>query len=261
MRNTLNFLKEYLSVILIVPTIIGGLYQLINIIYYVGFPYVRFFSVSQVIPDGILVGIFIIFFLLNYFIVTGVLRFFSINIDNLGGEKHKITYIILSIIMLCVVFWMFNTFTPDSMIGSSLGDFFWVNLIITNTCIIVMIAINLAYVGSNPNVMKVLYLFIFTFYFIFFANTLQNSVKTLNESINNDFKFYNPNALINKMIEKNPKIEISLLYANRDYLFFRINNNGSDQILVEDAKKLTSLNDDKEESKVIPCKATANSQQ
>ena len=180
MRNTLNFLKEYLSVILIVPTIIGGLYQLINIIYYVGFPYVRFFSVSQVIPDGILVGIFIIFFLLNYFIVTGVLRFFSINIDNLGGEKHKITYIILSIIMLCVVFWMFNTFTPDSMIGSSLGDFFWVNLIITNTCIIVMIAINLAYVGSNPNVMKVLYWFIFTFYFIFFANTLLIIVKTLN---------------------------------------------------------------------------------
>ena len=35
MKKILNYFKEYLSVILIVPTIIGGLYQLINIIYYV----------------------------------------------------------------------------------------------------------------------------------------------------------------------------------------------------------------------------------
>lgn len=246
MKKILNYFKEYLSVILIVPTIIGGLYQLINIIYYVGFPYVRFFSVAQVVPDGILVGMFIIYFSSIYYIVNLVLRFFSNNIGTLGGVKTKWILIVLSTIMLIIVSYRFITFNSESMIGASLGDFFWLNLFFANFLIVMIFGINLS-VGNNPNVMKTLYWFLFSFYLIFFISGISSRVKGLNESIINDYQFYNPNFLINKMREKEKITKIDLLYANRDYLFFRIDNAGVDQILVVDAKKLTSPYDDKSE--------------
>ena len=70
-------------------------------------------------------------------------------------------------------------------------------------------------------------------------------MKVLNENIINDYQFYNPNIIINKMLEDDPETKIKLLYANRDYLFFCINKTGVNQILVVDAKKLTSLYEDK----------------
>ncbi len=51
----LNLIKEYLGLIIIAPATLGGLYQVIMICILLGVPYLRFFSVTQVLPDGLLV--------------------------------------------------------------------------------------------------------------------------------------------------------------------------------------------------------------
>lgn len=52
--------KENLSIILLVPTLLGGLWQIIELSR-ISTSFIRFFSVSQIIPDGILILFFLSF--------------------------------------------------------------------------------------------------------------------------------------------------------------------------------------------------------
>jgi hypothetical protein len=63
-----EFLKEYLSILIIVPAFIGGIWQAIELmtIYY---SYIRFFSISQIVPDGIVVIMSIIVFSFIIFLI------------------------------------------------------------------------------------------------------------------------------------------------------------------------------------------------
>lgn len=53
-----NFVKDYISIIILVPAFIGGIWQLLELMS-ISMPYVRFFSISQIVPDGILILIFL----------------------------------------------------------------------------------------------------------------------------------------------------------------------------------------------------------
>jgi len=130
LKQALDFFKEYLSLFLIFPTVIGGLYQIVNIIYYVGFPYVRFFSVAQVIPDGILVGIFLIYFVFVISIFTEMIKFFNWNVDNIGGVRTKVFYIIILSFALILLTFKFLESNPESIITYIFYDFLFLNLMV-----------------------------------------------------------------------------------------------------------------------------------
>ena len=48
-----SWVKEHFSLIIGVPTLLGGVWQLLELVA-IGSPYIRFFSITQLIPDGIL---------------------------------------------------------------------------------------------------------------------------------------------------------------------------------------------------------------
>ncbi|HVY75899.1 MAG TPA: hypothetical protein VG890_13765 [Puia sp.] len=50
---TFSWIKENLAAIILIPTLIGGLWQLLELLF-IGPAYIRFFSISQLVPDGIL---------------------------------------------------------------------------------------------------------------------------------------------------------------------------------------------------------------
>lgn len=61
-----KLIKENLSAIILIPTILGWLQQIISLSI-IWIPYIRFFSISQVIPDGLLViWIILVVSLLTY---------------------------------------------------------------------------------------------------------------------------------------------------------------------------------------------------
>lgn len=244
MKQTLDFLKEYLSLFLIFPTVIGGLYQIVNIIYYVGFPYVRFFSVAQVIPDGILVGIFLIYFVFVIFIFTEIIRFFNWNVDNIGGIRTKVFYIIVLSFALILITFKFLESNPESIITYIFYDFLFLNLMVLVVYVITLLVINIS-IDNSYKILDFIYWIVLILYIISISFLLENKIKDLNDKIIKDDKFYNSYILLEKLVKKSGTTNISLLYANRDYLFFSINKNGITQILVEDAKKLTSLDDEK----------------
>jgi len=246
LKKTLDFFKEYLSIFLIVPTVIGGVYQIVNIIYYVGFPYIRFFSVAQVIPDGILVGIFLIYFLLVISIFTEMIRFFNWNVDDIGGIRTKIFFIIALSILLFLITFKFLKSNPESIFTYIFYDFLFFNLMVLVFYIITLLVINIS-IDNSYKILNFIYWFVLISYIISISFLLENKIKDLNDKIIKDDKFYNSYILLEKLVKKNGTPNILLLYANRDYLFFSINKNGSTQILVEDAKKLTSLDDEKKD--------------
>ena len=57
--NIIKFLKEYLSLIIIIPTFLGGIWQILELSL-MSISYVRFFSITQLVADGILIIIVII---------------------------------------------------------------------------------------------------------------------------------------------------------------------------------------------------------
>lgn len=59
-----NFIKDYLSVIILIPAFIGGIWQLIELMS-ISMPNIRFFSISQIVPDGLLILMFFSFLGIN----------------------------------------------------------------------------------------------------------------------------------------------------------------------------------------------------
>lgn len=54
-----KFLKEYLSILIVIPAFVGGIWQAIELMS-ISIPYIRFFSISQIVSDGILILMFLI---------------------------------------------------------------------------------------------------------------------------------------------------------------------------------------------------------
>lgn len=66
----IDWLRENLALLLAVPTLIGGIWQVISLLI-LGLPFLRFFSLSQLVADGVLLLFFLLFI---YIVVLGVWR-------------------------------------------------------------------------------------------------------------------------------------------------------------------------------------------
>lgn len=63
-----NLLKENIGMIVLIPTLLGGLWQLLELTS-LGVPYVRFFSLSQLVSDGLLILFILAFTMLPVWFV------------------------------------------------------------------------------------------------------------------------------------------------------------------------------------------------
>lgn len=81
-ENTIgDFVKDYLSIIILIPPLIGGIWQLLELMN-ISMQYIRFFSISQIVPDGILI--------LMFFFMIGAATMTIWYLNSLFPEKnHK----------------------------------------------------------------------------------------------------------------------------------------------------------------------------
>jgi hypothetical protein len=102
-----NFVKDNLTMIAIIPTILGAIWQL-YMLSSLSSNLVRFFSVSQLISDGILVlGFFIFPFIMSYQILmkrnTNEKKKEDINLTNADNISIIIVMIILILVFIRIV--------------------------------------------------------------------------------------------------------------------------------------------------------------
>lgn len=60
-------IKENLSLIVLIPSVIGGLWQILELLT-IGLSYVRFFSLTQLVSDGITIGIVLLTLIILYLV-------------------------------------------------------------------------------------------------------------------------------------------------------------------------------------------------
>ena len=101
----INFIRENLTLFILVPTVLGGLWQVISLLN-VGIPYLRFFSITQLISDGLILMLMIPLFLM--FPITAIFlgNLFKRIINDSSSKWHTST-IALTIITLLLIGYQF----------------------------------------------------------------------------------------------------------------------------------------------------------
>jgi hypothetical protein len=102
----LNKIKEYLSLIIFLPTLLGGLWQVIVLSQF-GLSYIRFFSISQLLSDGLILLFFLPLIALIIFIVYHIYLGLKIDLKKNRKTYAIATRIILGLIYLYVILWAY----------------------------------------------------------------------------------------------------------------------------------------------------------
>ncbi|WP_151821390.1 hypothetical protein [Acinetobacter oleivorans] len=251
---TISKIKDNLPIIFIIPTTIGGIWQLFELSAF-GISYIRFFSVPQLLPDGLLI--------ISMFTVISIYLFYVTQVyENLKFEYYinksfsKLTSILILNIIIAIgliiftlkTFKDFNTFTSFVLYIAIL--YFILRCILFIVQLIITISYKLKEKDVSQldelieNVQKqdfhkpyvlmasLLYLasiIIITFFlikplrdFAYYPTNLENLTKLENELIKN-FKLCEP-----------PKLK----YFNKDYLFYKFEIDNKERIYVIESKNL-----------------------
>ena len=95
----LLFIKDNLAIIILVPTLLGGLWQVASLLSF-GFSYLRFFSLSQLVSDGLLLIILLpllaIFPIITYPLGKSIVKSITVIKSKFGFIKQIIWYIVFS---------------------------------------------------------------------------------------------------------------------------------------------------------------------
>ncbi|WP_203258786.1 hypothetical protein [Hyunsoonleella ulvae] len=105
-ERNIDSIKKVIPILILIPTIIGGLWQFLSLLK-LGANYIRFFSLSQLISDGItlLLPLAMIFGIL-YFLYRGSFKFFKdYNPERSDKIFNRIFLSIIFILSLCFLIW------------------------------------------------------------------------------------------------------------------------------------------------------------
>lgn len=96
LSDIIKFIQKYLGILVIIPAFIGGLWQLIELSN-ISISFIRFFSLSQIVPDGLLILIFLLIATFTYMLGWVADTLFYINeepkppkqLDSREYEKYR----------------------------------------------------------------------------------------------------------------------------------------------------------------------------
>lgn len=229
-KYNIGFIKSNLNLIILIPTILGGLWQLFELSR-ISMSFVRFFSVSQIIPDGILLLTFIsIIFISNRFS-------YKITKSGLDDSPSKtlniVRFIIITIIGTMWIFaFVYRTIKLERIelfllifsivfLTSILTSFFY--LIKTN---------NIINFIKKPIIkefiLPILSLGILYLFFIFLNYSFDLFHRTYMFP-NNWGNKLNIESFINKKYTNKPEFDI--LYFNDKYFFLEIESENNESII------------------------------
>jgi len=229
LNNIIDFIKEHLSILIIVPAFIGGLWQVLELMS-ISITYVRFFSISQVVSDGILILLFIVISLL-----FSSLSFFADDIlfikdgpkppSYLIGKDYEIyrkktfvkSLILFSIIYILLVYYFTRILFDKPKYSEFKSDilvlFFGVYFInkILNICYI-------SALDKHKDFVKFCNVLLLALYIIIAGNVSRQTHNIFISPSNT----INIEQVKNDVANKFPNTEPKLLYFNDKYIFFKI---------------------------------------
>jgi len=260
-------LKDNLSIIILIPTIIGGIWQLLELSS-ISTSFIRFFSISQLVADGILV----------LFICTVFYFSFKLSTKMIGKQNFRLDINEKTISVWNSIFLVICTLTAFYLITLPLLESIYIKRTITIVEITILIPILMMTIGGfllgvlgilekilnrNPEKVKLwlikmknkdrlknnLASIISAIILLSFVFLIKVILVDLNPHISN-FRQYLifPNNLINKEVLENKiikehslKFKPRMLYNNDKYFFYEIiDKKKNRKILIVDYSRLTA---------------------
>lgn len=258
MYSFLRFLKNNKEFVLLIPTVLGALYQIVNITYFVGIPYIRYFSVLQIIPDSILVILYLLFLSVIGIIILiflDITNEYKLNSWDINFSKFSsISLIVLSSLMVISLLYNLNL---SQNVPSTIFITFKIILIKIAIGVFLLITFsmfnNLCILKYGEKTLKILFLnlkarhiisLIAIIVFLKLGIELMHTTAKVNQSIVNTENLYNYKELRNKiMVDKNIK-NLEILYTNRDYIFYAVETDHNRQVSIVKMDELISMKKD-----------------
>ncbi|MFA3000717.1 hypothetical protein [Acinetobacter pittii] len=251
---TISKIKDNLPIIFIIPTTIGGIWQLFELSAF-GISYIRFFSVPQLLPDGLLIISMFTVISIYLFYVTQVYESLKFKYY-INKSFSKLTSILILNIIIAIglIIFTLKTFKDFKTFTSFVLYIAILYFILRCILFIVQLIITISYKLKEKDVSQLdefienvqkqdfhkpyvlmaslLYLasiIIITFFlikplrdFAYYPTNLENLTKLENELIKN-FKLCEP-----------PKLK----YFNKDYLFYKFEIDNKERVYVIESKNL-----------------------
>lgn len=208
--SIISFLKDYLSIIIFIPTFLGGLKQFVIVSSISPFLISKCFSVTQLIIDGVLTILSIPILLLgifNYIFIT--------EISKKGGVLFSLTLASLCILFLSLFYFNNNTYNFFQVLSYTIGN------------ILVLLSFIYQKKDLRTRKIKIIYLLFLATIFSIFIDRILSVVENENGIVN----FSN----VKKKLEKQYN-NITYLYTNDKYMIYRVttkNNDKTSYIILE----------------------------
>jgi hypothetical protein len=85
-KQLIGYFSKHLSLLLLIPALLGGIWQIIELSH-LSFSYIRFFSPSQVLADGLLILLLLVSFLGTFYILLSIHKHY-INTDSIEDNNN-----------------------------------------------------------------------------------------------------------------------------------------------------------------------------
>jgi len=239
-KKTIALCKENLSLLVIIPTLIGGIFQLVKLAS-IHTSYIRFFSVSQVVADGLTVLFCLGTVGLTIFIYKVIITdFMPKPNDNYSWLTLLSFFIIFFYLYICYRAIIDEDALNFSSIvwasGSKIGGSIMLFLISS-------FFIKKHFSKFKKDLIDILLKFLILSIFYFFIKFFLAIT-----SIYSDFNNLENKILLTKKVKSglNLNKDPEFIYFNKDYVFYKYSQNGEEKFLVVDGKELIFTTTSKE---------------
>lgn len=233
-KRGIRYLSKHLSLVLLIPALLGGVWQIIELSQ-MSFAYVRFFSPSQVLADGLLLLILLIFFIGTFFFLYLIYSRYinSKSVDNDSNDESleitsKTNYIkCVSLFILYIILLLFEIYTLSNILKKP--DSFFTILILFPIATIILYLALAAWMFANLSIVRTwfyknilrhtiwLWFMAIVISFILTASSFRNSFALPKNLVNTDI-------IVHQIAETNPEAQPMIVYNNDKYLFIELNN-------------------------------------
>lgn len=229
-NKVVSFIKDNLSLIVILPAFIGGLWQSIELMS-ISTPYIRFFSVSQIIPDGILILLFfltalapvLLIYYFEYYKAFATLEDVFKEQEKKPAEKEMSRDDLIFGVIVFLFIYSIGIFLlyADSYSKNYLDDissFIFINGAVIFIC---NVFLNICYENSNDKGKKIFKLgnLFLMFFYVWVAFSLCKKVHKSFLKTENFENISNVDLILNN---KYPNCKREILYFNDKYMFVKI---------------------------------------
>ena len=233
-KRGVRYLSKHLSLVLLIPALLGGIWQIIELSQ-MSFSYLRFFSPSQVLADGLLILTLLIFFIGTfYFLYIIYSRYInSVSVDDSSNQEpleitSKTNYIkCFSLFLLYMILLLFEIYTLSNILKKP-DSFFTIIILFPVATIILYLALA-AWMFANLSIVRTwfyknilrhtiwLWFMAIVISFMLTASSFRNSFALPKNLVNTDI-------IVHQIAEANPETQPVIVYNNDKYLFIELNN-------------------------------------